>query len=181
MSRQDYSHKARGKRATRLLFLDIDGVLNGHEALESGYCGISHERASILNRVLSAVPDVQIVVSSAWRYMILEGAMTLKGFSYVLSMHGVLAYGRMHGHTDADVHPDEQPDHFDRETWKRLGLTWRAEQIRSYLSRHPVERWAVIDDLPLEIENLVQTDGNVGLTDADAERLIAILTDGATH
>lgn len=162
----------------RLLFLDIDGVLNDHSALPSGYCGIQYALAERLNCILSAVPDAQIVVSSAWRYMILEGAMTLKGFGYVLSMHGVKSHGRMHGYTEADFSPDEQPSHFDRETWKEIGIKLRAEQIAKYVMEHQPIRFAVLDDLPLNVPNLVQTDGTKGITDRDVEIVIETLKGG---
>jgi hypothetical protein len=167
---------------TKLLFLDLDGVLNGHEKHpDSHYCGMRPDLVQRLNRVLYAVPDAKIVISSAWRYMILEGAMTLKGFQYLISIHGVAAWDRLHGHTAADVPPDEQPSHGDVETWAANGLRWRNEQIAAYVAEHKPTRWAVVDDLPLSVPNFVQTDGTIGLTDADADRLIAILSDGATN
>jgi len=61
----------------KLLFLDIDGVLNDHAKLESGYCGIRHDKASLLNRILDAVPDVQLVISSAWRYLTVRSLIGL--------------------------------------------------------------------------------------------------------
>lgn len=147
----------------KLLFLDIDGVLNNHTPLESGYNGICQHRARLLNIILESVPDLQIVVSSAWRYMILEGAMTLKGFAHLLAIHGIKSHGRMHGHTEADVHPDNQPPHSDRDAWNEMGLRLRAEQINRYVAQHKPEKWAVLDDLPLVIGNLFQTDSAVGL------------------
>ena len=123
----------------KLLFLDIDGVLNNHTPLESGYNGICQHRARLLNIILESVPDLQIVVSSAWRYMILEGAMTLKGFAHLLAIHGIKSHGRMHGHTEADVHPDNQPPHSDRDD----GTRWvcgsgPSKSIGMSLSTNPI-------------------------------------------
>lgn len=158
----------------KALFLDIDGVLNGHEKLESGYCGIRYECAKRLNRILDAVPDFQIVVSSAWRYMTYRGDMTIAGFEYLLLVHGIKAYQRVHGVTEADPVAAE-PCHFDSETWKANGIRWRADQIREYISQHGITCYVVIDDLPLEIERFVRTDGECGLTDDDANKVISFL------
>ncbi|QEL19261.1 HAD domain-containing protein [Limnoglobus roseus] len=57
----------------------------------------------------------------------------------------------------------------------------RGRQIADWLAanKHPV-RYAVVDDLDLGItaagHPLVQTDGHVGLTDADAEELVSVLS-----
>lgn len=161
----------------KLLFLDIDGVLNNHTPLESGYNGICYARAHLLNVILDCVPDLQIVVSSAWRYMILEGAMNLKGFAHLLAIHGIKSHGRLHGHTEADVHPDKQPCHFDRDLWRVMGLKWRAEQINRYVAQHKPDKWAVLDDLPLEIENLFQTEDAIGLTVDIARSVVRALQD----
>lgn len=159
-----------------LIFLDIDGVLNGHEKLASGYCGIRPDCAARLNRLLETVPDAMLVISSAWRYMILRGDMTLKGFEYLLLVHGVQAHGRVLGHTEADDELCNEPNHFDADAWKAIGLRMRAEQIRKYIAHAGATRFVVLDDLPLEVESLVQTDGAIGLTDEDVECAILVLT-----
>lgn len=161
-----------------LLFLDFDGVLNCHEKLPgSVYCGIDRAKVLLLNRILQSVPDVQIVISSSWRYMILRGDMTVKGFEMLLLLHGVNCHERVHGHTCADGDIADEPDHGDREAWEKAGLMMRAEQIRQYVDEHKPRRFVVLDDLPLEVENFVQTDAELGLTDADAVLAIEILND----
>lgn len=160
----------------KLLFLDIDGVLNDHAKLESGYCGIRHDKASLLNRILDAVPDVQLVISSAWRYLTFRGDMTVKGFEYLLLVHGVKCFGRVHGTTAPDGAIENEPNHHDPEAWRTAGLKWRANQIRDYLSAHGVDSYAVLDDLPIAVDRLMQTDGATGLTDADVAKVIALLT-----
>lgn len=162
----------------RLLFLDIDGVLNGHQTLASGYCGIQYHKAVLLNRILDAVPDAQLVISSAWRYMVLRGDMTLKGFDYLLSVHGVKSFGRLHGVTEQDDLLENEPGHFDVEAWREIGLKMRAAQIRKYVEQHAPSRFCVIDDLPLDLpgEWFVQTSGVFGLTEANVEEVIRILS-----
>lgn len=165
----------------KLLFLDIDGVLNGHEKLPSGYCGIRHELASRFNRILDSVPDVQIVVSSAWRYMMLRGDMQVKGFEYLLLVHGVKCHNRVHGHTVADGAVCDEPDHSDVERWKLIGLKMRAAQINLYMQSVSVTTFVVLDDLPLDVPNLVQTCGETGLREPDVDRAIAYLNCRCPH
>lgn len=159
-----------------LLFLDIDGVLNAHEPLESGYCGICHKRVWHLNAILDAVPDLKIVLSSAWRYLILKGDMTVRGFESLLLVHGIKCYGRLLCCTEADGDLEDEPGHFDVEAWRIAGLQWRADQIRKVVEERKPSRWAVLDDLPLGVPNLVQTNGDVGLTAGDAHRVVMMLS-----
>lgn len=144
-----------------LIFLDMDGCLNDHTQLESGFCGVKSECASRLNRILRET-DAEIVLSSAWRYMVPD-AMTLNGFQYLLQTHGVDCNDRLIGVTCRDEE-----------------LMPRGQQIRQWRNEHGGDRrYVVIDDLDLGISEaghpFVQTDGAVGLTDADVERAIAIL------
>jgi hypothetical protein len=44
-----------------VIFLDIDGVLNGHQKHENGYCGIYPECVTRFNRLLDAVPNAMVV------------------------------------------------------------------------------------------------------------------------
>lgn len=147
-----------------VLFLDIDGVLNGHEYNEEAQSnGIRADCVQRLNRVLG-MTDCSIVLSSAWRYMVLRGAMTLQGFSYMLRTHGVRSPMRLigcFGEDDQTEDPDERA---------RQVLAWRAEHEHT-------GRWAVVDDMDLGFLGMpfVQTDKTKGLTDEDADRLIKFL------
>lgn len=163
----------------RVLFLDIDGVLNGHEwDDEAKSCNIRRECVKHLNRVVKET-GCRIVLSSAWRYIVLGGDMTWKGFGYMLRTHGLLAEcgarDLIVGHTRAD---DLLCDPAD------LKADERAVQIREWLKWRNeftpvVESFAAVDDddqgfaahgIPAVI-----TDGKVGLTAADADRLIELL------
>ena len=162
----------------RLLFLDLDGVANDHVPLPSGYCGVLGQGRDALNHILAAVPDAQIVISSAWRYACINRWMTLKGFEFLLMTHGVCCRDRLLDHTAGDPQEFHEADHnppFNVDQWKEAGLRWRAAQIRESVALHVPLTWVVLDDLPLEIETLVQTDPAVGLTMEQAEVAVAIL------
>lgn len=49
----------------KVLFLDIDGVLNSHTKLANGYCGIEPKQVEMLNCLLDDIPDLKLVISSA--------------------------------------------------------------------------------------------------------------------
>jgi hypothetical protein len=153
-----------------VIFLDIDGVLNDHTQHENKYCGTSRYCVSAFNRLLKAFPTAKIVISSAWRYMILRGEMTIKGFEMLLLTHGVNCYERVIGHTAAD--PQVEPHHHNLDEWEKAGLRWRADQIRNYAAEHGIERFIVIDDLGLVIDNFYRTDGQQGLTNYDVKMII---------
>lgn len=160
-----------------LLFLDMDGVLNDKTQLESGFYGTKPECVAQLNRILRET-GAEIVLSSAWRYMI-PGAMTLRGFTYLLLTHGVAC--RTSG--------DEPEDMLIGLTCRDEELKPRGRQIRHWLNEHGGRRrYVVLDDggenpdkswtdmgIDAAGHPVVWTDGKVGLTEADADRAIAIL------
>lgn len=153
--------------STSFLFLDIDGVLNGHEFDEMAQsCTILEKCVKHLNRVI-VTTGCSLVISSAWRYMLTERAMSLSGFSYLLRTHGV-AVCRIAGHTRPDS-PEESNTNSPAPRVAQI-LNW----IETQLVTVP---WAVVDDLDLSAigERFVRTSGKQGLTSAHADALIEIL------
>lgn len=174
-----------------LIFLDVDGVLNAHEFDPGVRCGQIHrEKVARLNRILRAT-DARIILSSAWRYMVHRGEATLKGMDWLFRSHGMLA-GRLVGIT--------RPGAMIRGDYDGKPGSWplsdkRGGQIRHWMDEHGEgRRYVVIDDggtadgtpdgewTDLGIlaagHPVVWTDGKVGLTDADADRVIATLARG---
>lgn len=163
----------------RVLFLDIDGVLNDHTWLPEVLCGQIHgDCVYELNRVLRAT-DARLVLSSAWRYLFYRGEMTLQGLEWLLRSHGVLA-NRLVGITRRDT--------MVRGPYSGKPAEWplddeRGQQITDWLCQHGghhgVTRYAVVDDLDPGItaagHPFVRTDGRRGLMPADADRLIELL------
>lgn len=142
----------------KLVVCDIDGVLNRHSFNEdSQSSSIDPACVHRLNRILIET-GAKIVLSSAWRYMIIGGAMTLSGFDYLLRTHGVLS-GRLIGHTPSDEL-----------------ISDRGLQIESWLQANNFEgRYVVIDDMEIRLHPFVRCDGEVGLTDEGVEKAISIL------
>jgi hypothetical protein len=150
-----------------VLFLDIDGVLNDHEFNWGASSNtLKKECVDQLNRILDNTNCV-IVLSTAWRYMIHRGAMTLVGFSYLLRTHGVHLGSRIPRLVDllpmdtGSTNPGE-----------------RSELILEWLKAHGAGRpWAAVDDMALPNlgERFVRTDGAVGLTDDNTDALIGWL------
>ncbi len=158
-----------------ILFLDIDGVLNDHSQMENNYCGTNSKCVSCFNRVLDAIPECKLVISSAWRYSILRGELTVKGFELLLLTHGVKCFNRVVDHTEADGPIEEEPCHTtEQDKWREAGLKWRANQIKKWVQEHKPQDWIAVDDLDLNLDpfNFHRTNGDTGLTQTDADILI---------
>lgn len=155
------------------LFMDVDGVLNRHMKHPNGYCGTDPGCVARLNHVIRET-DCKIVVSSAWRYLVLNWSMTVVGLENLFLTHGLDCYQRIAGVTRRDI---------------SATVTDRGEQIAEYVSDHGIIRYAVVDDGGFENDGATWTDlgisaadhpfvltvGDVGLTDEDADRLIQLL------
>lgn len=161
----------------RILFLDIDGVLNGHEKLPGSiYCGIRPDCMAELNRVIAATGCV-LVITSAWRYQILLNAMTRRGFEYMLASHGLILPANGDALIVGNTREDESPPNCDR---GEQILEWLevTEGVKSF----GVGSWAVVDDDPMKMRlgehawRLVKTLPERGLQPCNADHLIEIMT-----
>ncbi|MGF3026561.1 HAD domain-containing protein [Methylobacterium aquaticum] len=144
-----------------VLFLDIDGVLNCLATWRRPKVGthrLDPERIELLNRVI-ALTGCRICVSSTWRHGDWAGP---RSCAAILTAHGV---------TDRFCQEWRTPD-LRRERC-------RGDEIARWLSRNPVSAYAIVDDdgdmLPEQLPRFVQTTFEQGLTEAHAERLIALL------
>lgn len=145
----------------RVIFLDVDGVLNnGSWAMEMYDKGIRVYRDGILyepalerlKRIVDAT-DAQIVVSSSWR-QVPNAYDNLRDW---LSKYGMTIW-------------DKTP---------YIG-TCRGDDITAWFNRNPGE-WSYVilddeDDMDGHMDHLVQTDFDVGLIDTDVERAMIILS-----
>lgn len=178
----------------QLLYLDIDGVLNRHERHANGYSGLHPYPTGLMNRLLAAMPDVQLVLSSAWRYQLHNGNMTMAGIETLLLTHGLDCYQRIHSVTASDEAATEGQFLGNRtapEYWEWLkvnGTRVRAEQIAAHLQgvrRQPnmdgvPVAFAIVDDLEVPAPRLVRTDPSVGLDVQHVQQLADWLTKPVT-
>ena len=153
----------------KVLFLDIDGVLNRLPCFDAVAESNTIERECVgqLNRIIHAT-GCKVVLSSAWRYMVHGKAMTRQGFAYMLRTHGATAELDIVGCTAKDEE-----------------VTGRAAQVESWLydrkrGKNAVSNWCCVDDKADLVGDMPQeqchvTNGGSGLTEIDASRIIHIL------
>lgn len=148
----------------KVLFLDIDGVLNsivwsfigppGQPMLFGGLPvdDIDNRSIDLLNILFTTVPDIKVVVSSSWRKI--HSLDDLRGIFALCEFKGEII----------DVTPN--------------GTTgWRGEEVQMWVDQHPeVEMYACIDDGSdfHPYQNLVQTNSVEGITLKDVYNLLKI-------
>ncbi len=184
----------------KALFLDIDGVLNSEswvsarpprpagDGLAVDVWHLDPAAVARLRRVVDAT-GVRLVLSSDWRRApwkpgLLRTSAALRRVGLGVGLAGatpvLTGAQRDERFTPAWVDGRLFGSWHGRAGW--VGIPrWMECQV--WLDTHPeVTRWAVVDDAadfdaPGWREKHVQTDADVGLTDADADRLIALLTE----
>lgn len=158
----------------KVIFLDIDGVLNcstSKSFCHDDLCGIIHgidsDKVKRLAKIVEAT-NAKIVLSSDWRvgwekYYLTRKPSHAKYLDNHLKKKGNITI-------------------FDKTPLSHSGY-WRGEEILTYLRSHPdITNYVILDDTFFEDfsikeieEHLVLTDYIVGLSDADVDRAINIL------
>lgn len=157
----------------RVLFLDIDGVLNtDHRTIDPELC-------AKVERVLDDAEAV-IVLSSAWRTMIEAPMGTVEHYNEARAL--LVGNGMTERLFESIISQTE-----NLTEWKAGWVVGnerghRAHEILDWLGtwKDQVDSWAVVDDMGLWVDGLpagrtVITSGRTGITDADADELILIL------
>jgi len=141
----------------RILFLDIDGVLNSWQSIyweirqdvrkkQESLCPIA---MSNLDELLKKVPDLKIVISSTWRRH-----FTIAELQVIMTEQGFKSADRIIGATPTDV-----PKKFSE-------LMPRLREIRVWLAEHPeVTQWCAVDDHDLGDDGEELAEGQVVYTD----------------
>lgn len=159
------------------LFLDIDGVLNRHQKDQNGLGIIECKKAKMLNEVLFELPEIKIVLSSAWRYMY---KFDTKAIECALVSYGLNCDGKVEGCTRPDSEQWSYEHPSTAAEWDVYGKEERAKQVYDYNSNdiEPVP-YIVLDDLNLinhkyyiDKWKFVKTNPDVGLTPAKVSEII---------
>ena len=153
------------ERRLKVLFLDVDGVLNSEEGWRrdnpSTYKYLTRECVDQLARIIRALPDVKVVLSSSWRLH-----MSLAEFRGTLLTAG--ASIPLIGDTPLT----------------RMSGGQRGEEIQAWIDgadQGVVERFVILDDDVFDMgetlmPHVVRTDGKVGLTQEKADDVIRRLS-----
>lgn len=163
----------------KVLFLDIDGVLNSNYWNDSHQIEISNgkyideKKVKLFSQIIEKTGAV-IVMHSGWRFWFddkikptRKGASNLVG---LLRKYSLEIYDKTLDFTTEEI----------RRT-KKFSLV-KANEISAWLSSHTeVTNYLIIDDLDLHNDELlkyqIRTDSAVGLTELDVENSIRILNE----
>lgn len=142
-----------------------DGI-DGEGNITSESLKIHQDKAALLNELLAKVPDLKIVISSAWRYVFHREGLFNADIENVLERKGVRASGRIVGMTRPDKGADE----------------CRSEQIIDFLVgvTYVGTAYVILDDLHMpkgraKTPYLVQTCATEGLQPSHIDACIEIL------
>ena len=134
----------------KVIFLDIDGVLNTNSDRE-----ISNDKLKLLSELIFKT-GADVVLSSSWRYGWNQSELNKPGtriyrLKQLLKNNGIVIKDTI-----------------------GLDLT-KYIQIKNYLNTNMISNYIVLDDEPIDIANLVQTNGDVGLTQSDCQKAAQFL------
>ena len=161
----------------RIIFLDIDGVLNSnfwndsHQREISDGKLVDEKKVKLLSMLVKRT-NAKIILHSGWKYWFDKDFKPLRpeaeNLEMLLKREELLL---------EDVTPDHTTEEIRRN--KKFSLV-KASEILAWLSEHKdVDNWVVIDDLDLhskEIEvHQVKTDPSIGLTIDDVYKVEKML------
>lgn len=151
----------------KIIFLDIDGVLNGDNTeVVNGYVFVDEEKVKLLKHIVDET-GAKIVLSSDWRY---DWETKDEFFLCPALRHTLEKY-------DLEI-MDTTPIFFN------IGMYGREREIEDWLEdakiygNLDIENFVILEDywyFEHFANNVVRTNENDGLTEADAEMAIEIL------
>lgn len=153
----------------KVIFLDIDGVLNSEEFLKNNENeAIDRRNVSILKEVIDKTGAV-IVMSSGWKFWFDDNMMPKEGYSQylydILCEFNIKIFGKTPDFSTDEIRTNKTFSHV------------KAKEIIAWLNEQKsVDRYVVLDDLDLKNQeinaNLVRTNSKFGITEEDALRVI---------
>jgi len=156
----------------KVIFLDIDGVLNSNlrrAEKNGGY--LEEKKIRLISTVVQRTGAV-VVLHSGWRLWLTDSLRPINreaaDLLSLLAKHGIRLYGRTPDFSDEEI----------RKT-KRFSSI-KAAEILSWLQDHSdVENYVVLDDLDLHSKLLaghqIRPDSSKGLSEEDAARAVKML------
>ena len=158
--------------SVRVIFLDIDGVLNSnfwndnHQKEISDGTLIDIEKVRLLSKLVKNT-DAKIILHSGWKFWFDSALHPLRKEAEHLKM----LFGQ-EGLMIADVTPDHSTEEIKKS--KKFSLV-KASEILAWLDEHKeVDKWIVIDDLDLHNPDIeahqIRTDPHIGLTMEDVRK-----------
>jgi hypothetical protein len=150
----------------KIIFLDIDGVLNPLTSKRDTSGRFGHQAFENFRLILDTLPDTVVVVTSTWRYHYTLTEMKAYFCEVGVDPHRIL-----------DMTPDLR-----RDNGMSGHYPGRDEEIRDWLAQYPnVDRFVILDDVDLEQmtgleEHFFQTDFDEGLLHEQSLNIIDHLT-----
>jgi hypothetical protein len=141
------------------VFLDFDGVLNNEEDRSLQRGAFSPYNTHILSEFLDHIKDYEVVLSTAWRYYINHGHMTLKGMEILLQTHSI-GYAKQ--------------DFVVGQTLSKLSGS-RQYEIKEYIEDKNVTNFLVLDDLDMKSsfgDRQIVCNSRLGFTREQADRYL---------
>ena len=154
----------------KVLFLDIDGVLNNTQTRETfeDYIFVSDDKILLLKQIIDAT-DAKIVLSSSWRK-----GWRFKDQNPACANEDVRLFKAL----------EYKLKEFDIELISYTGHFWhRGKEIDNWLKSwdgEKIESYVILDDIPAEeflshASHLIQTDITEGLTVIHVKQAIKLL------
>ncbi|MBL4934143.1 hypothetical protein JK636_00055 [Clostridium sp. YIM B02515] len=156
----------------KVIFLDIDGVLNSEEFFRNNPDKII-DRNSV--RILKSIIDktsAVIVMSSGWKLWFDDNMMPVHKYSQclydILTESDIKLFGKTPDFTTEEIR--------EKKTFSLV----KAKEISAWLSEHEnASKYVVLDDLDLGDEeikqHLVRTNPIYGITETDAKMVINMM------
>ncbi|ERI93320.1 hypothetical protein HMPREF1982_01744 [Clostridiales bacterium oral taxon 876 str. F0540] len=156
----------------KVIFLDVDGVLNSEEFLKNNPDKII-DRNNVRN--LKSIIDktgAAIVMSSGWKLWFDDDMMPIHKYSQclydILTEFDIKLFGKTPDFTTEEIR--------EKKTFSLV----KAKEINAWLSEHEnASKYVVLDDLDLGNEEikrrLVRTNPMYGITETDARVVISMM------
>ena len=144
----------------KVIFLDFDGVLNNSNNSEYFHM-FSHANFINLKKIIDNT-DAYICLTTSHR----NRELSLLSFEKVCNIFGI--NNRVIGKTDENSELSSN----------NQNSILRVKEINDWLqnpSNKNLEKWVILDDMDMSINNFVRTNYKYGLTDDDANKAIILL------